>query len=303
MSARLSRGLGFLVVSLSVGGLLWWAGGRFAENHISFTSRYPTGFRRPSLAPPQTPPDLRKLLDPAQAIKSSRSARPRLSREERDRLAAEIRTGVRRLRTRLDQGDVGYLRGGAHNCGTRGVTPPHQEVIDELQALLGGHVKLHVDSVTGVLRYLRGDLAPLVDGVEDFTRADAEGDVQGKALAVAERLGRVMRIRSPREEFVVARSATDALGMVHVQLQQVYAGVPVWGAQVNVHFGPDGMPLEVSGLYTSTPVKMPMPAFEITEDEALRHAESAVGVATPPGRSTVQVRRMVYWDRDRAPVL
>lgn len=176
-------------------------------------------------------------------------------------------------------------------------------MIDELQALLGGDVKLHVDSVTGVLRYLRGDLAPLVDGAEDFTRADAEGDAEGKALAVAERLGRVMRIRSPREEFVVARSATDALGMVHVQLQQVYAGVPVWGAQVNVHFGPDGMPLEVSGLYTSTPVKMPMPAFEITEDEALRHAESAVGVSTPPGRSTVQVRRMVYWDRGRAPVL
>ena len=61
---------------------------------------------------------------------------------------------------------------------------------------------------------------------------------QSLELASFEYLGAIrkaMRIENPQEEFRLAKTETDELGMNHIKLQQVYKGIPVWCAEIYLH--------------------------------------------------------------------
>jgi bacillolysin len=50
-----------------------------------------------------------------------------------------------------------------------------------------------------------------------------------------EAIRKAMRIENPQEEFRLAKTGSDELGMDHIKLQQVYKGIPVWCAEVYLH--------------------------------------------------------------------
>lgn len=60
--------------------------------------------------------------------------------------------------------------------------------------------------------------------------------LQQAGFALLENLKHSMRIVNPAAEFEVTVMETDALGQRHLRLQQVYQGLPVYGAEVRLHF-------------------------------------------------------------------
>jgi len=79
---------------------------------------------------------------------------------------------------------------------------------------------------------------------------------------------------------VAERQYGDELGMVHLQMAQVYRGIPVFGAELGVHYTADGKIGTVNGNYVpgiSIPVE---PA--ITADDAAEAAQSEIGFDAGP---------------------
>ena len=124
------------------------------------------------------------------------------------------------------------------------------------------------------------------------------------ALALAEELGPVLRLKNPVQELTLERVSSDELGMTHIRMQQQYHGVPVWGAQISIHFDRNSDPFLLTGVYTPTP-DLPVLQQEITAEAAVAVARKYGSILqsqekdlTPPA-----AKRMVYWDLDRSPEL
>ena len=105
--------------------------------------------------------------------------------------------------------------------------------------LAGGQMaQIRWDADTGVPAFLTGPLTP----------PDA-GGIVSDALAFFAANKDVFHMTDPAFELSVKRQQGDALGMTHLQMSQMYKGVPVFGAQMSVHFLPDGRIQTVNGNY------------------------------------------------------
>lgn len=193
-------------------------------------------------------------------------------------------------------------RGMARGKGQRVPHPGQQKAIDDLLVKLGEGAELQVDGLSRTLRHLRGDLKRLAADSEIYREARARRDFAGMSLALAQELQPVMNVNDPQAEFTPERVRQDELGMTHVLLQQQYHDVPIWGAQVSVHYNAQDDPVQVSGVYAPSPVNLPKPQNAYDEEAALRAARAAVG-ASGPGLAPATVRPTIYWDIDRAPVM
>ena len=88
----------------------------------------------------------------------------------------------------------------------------------------------------------------------------------------------LFRLSDPREELPVAEASADQLGYKHVRLRQAYAGLPVWGAELIVHFDDAGRIYLVNGHYLPTPEGLNRHPH-VSETQALDSAAQAVGQA------------------------
>ena len=110
------------------------------------------------------------------------------------------------------------------------------------------------DERTGTIRFLRA--ANLSAGLErdpdfrDLQSKDAFADVAVRFLDAYRSL---FGLQQPAEELVVRSVAEDDLGMKHVRLQQVFARLPVWGAEILVHLDKANHVSLVQGRYVRTP--------------------------------------------------
>ncbi|MFB3788483.1 MAG: M4 family metallopeptidase [bacterium] len=223
--------------------------------------------------------------------------------------SATAKQAANRILARFDQmqqrvADQPYkpMRGLPRATGTKVANPEQQKAIDQMLAVLGGGAVLHMDNVSGTLRHLEGDLKKLVDDSPAYQEARQRLDHAGMAVALASDIKTVLNIQNPAKEFHAERVQHDELGMTHVILQQEYRGVPVWGAEIGVHFNAGHDPVGLAGVYAPTPVKMPIPEMEISQETAIAKAGAAIGHTGSP-LVPAQARRMIYWDIDRAPVL
>lgn len=191
------------------------------------------------------------------------------------------------------------MRGLPRGGGQTVPDPYQQQAIDRLLDLLGKDADLQVDNLSRTLRYLRGDLSRVAADSEAYREARARNDYGGMALALAGELNVVMNIRDPREEFTPEKVSRDDLGMTHVLLQQKYKDLPVWGAQVGVHFDQHDNPVQISGVYAPTPARMAEPARRIDPQTAIQKAQDELHT-TGPGLVQPTAEPMIYWDIDRA---
>lgn len=74
---------------------------------------------------------------------------------------------------------------------------------------------------------------------------------EGKAMNFLENAKGLMFIDNPSEEFKILKSDTDALGITHIKYQQMYMGIPIYGAEVIYHFNNKSQWL--NGRYVKTP--------------------------------------------------
>ena len=168
---------------------------------------------------------------------------------------------------------------------------------------LPNRIRLKMNDLTGTLRFLRGNLMPLVADSASFHHAREEQDHEGMGIAVVEELSGVMNIDHPKEELQVERLHQDDLNMTHIFFQQVYKEIPIWGAQVGIHFDENLSPIEVSGVYPPTlSFLLTEVENEITEQKAVAHAKKAVNISASM-QVPVTVQRIIYWDLNKKPTM
>lgn len=178
-----------------------------------------------------------------------------------------------------------------------------QRAIEQTMDVLGANARLRMDDESKTLRYLEGDLQKIASSSTAYRQARDRGDFGEQAVALAGELASVLNLKNPANELIVERIRQDEQGMTHVRLNQTYRDIPIWGAQIAVHFNAEQNPILLTGVYTSTP-DMPEPVETISPETALALARSAIQ-AQPSSDADLllpRVQRMIYWDLGRQPV-
>jgi Zn-dependent metalloprotease len=74
-------------------------------------------------------------------------------------------------------------------------------------------------------------------GLDSGISAQAlSADPEAAVGTILSRYQKFLRMFNARNELIVKNSSVDRLGMTHVRLKQVYRGIPVFGAEVRLHF-------------------------------------------------------------------
>jgi Zn-dependent metalloprotease len=97
-------------------------------------------------------------------------------------------------------------------------------------------LKIIRNPATGTVQFLRSKQG-LESGSNEFV---LRNNPNRAARIFLRRHLKLLGMPSADRELVFKRKAKDAIGMTHVRLKQVHRGVPVYGAEVVVHYAPGG---------------------------------------------------------------
>jgi len=151
---------------------------------------------------------------------------------------------------------------------------------------------LRRDPGRGTVRFLKGrNLSRDLEQDEAFRALQAADRFAEIALAFLNAYRTEFGLRQPMVEMRVDSVVTDDLGFKQVRLQQTFAGIPVWGAELIVQIDRDNHVNLVQGSYFRTPVRARTTA-ELASDEALRIAAaslSGIGPECPRCRSKLVI--------------
>jgi Zn-dependent metalloprotease len=86
----------------------------------------------------------------------------------------------------------------------------------------------------------------------------------------------LFRLKEPANELQVISEEQDSGGRIHLQLQQVYQGIPVWGGRIVLHFDADGSLYALNGRYAPTPSEIDPSVFTINGEQAIELARSGL---------------------------
>ena len=101
------------------------------------------------------------------------------------------------------------------------------------------------------------------------------------AMSFVQRYKSLFRLDNPAVELQPVSTNTDRLGKIHVRLQQMYEGIPVWGKQMILHVDPvDGI-YAVTARYSPTPRSVDLVSCRISVNEASSIATSDLSGTTP----------------------
>ena len=138
-----------------------------------------------------------------------------------------------------------------------------QAVIDELAE---GADRVVMDPATGSPRLVRISSGSL----------QLEGaDPKSRALSFFDRFRQVFGLEDPARNLELVKSIEDELGMTHLSFGQVYEGVPVFGAEIKAHFGPNGELATVNGAVVPDITIDPSPALGATDAVDIARADVA----------------------------
>jgi len=156
-----------------------------------------------------------------------------------------------------------------HSAG-RGVDPV---LIERLNRSARGAVSISTNKSTGVASFVRvgqgGDLHPAVRSTTP----------RGKAIGFFAEYGGLFGVKNATAELALLSAATDKQGATHLSYQQVYRGVPVFAAILQVHLDADNDLSAVNGVFVPDIDLDTSPAFGA--DQASERAIADV-LAHPP---------------------
>ena len=147
------------------------------------------------------------------------------------------------------------------------------ELIRQLKQNARGNVSISTKKSTEVASFVQvsqnGDLQP---GNRDNTP-------QGKANGFFAQYGRIFGVQNANTELAPLSSFTDGRGATHLSYQQVYQGVPVFAAILQVHVDASNALTAVNGAFVPDISLSTTPSF--SANQASERAIAAV-VANPP---------------------
>lgn len=128
-----------------------------------------------------------------------------------------------------------------------------------------GDLEITRDPVTGAVTFLRSRRG--LDSGVDRAAVTSE-DPSGAVFTFLARYQDLLGMPNAEKELVFRERKVDRIGMIHIRLRQVHQGVPVYGAEVRVHYAPDGKTVRaVNGRFIPHLAVRPEPA--ISRDAAL----------------------------------
>ena len=134
--------------------------------------------------------------------------------------------------------------------------PVRQAAVDELAARAA---RVEMDPATGSPRLVR-----IPPGSLQFEGADPKS----RAMSFFKRFGEAFGLEDPARDLELVKSIEDQLGMTHLSFDQVYEGVPVFGARVVAHFSRESELVTVNGAL--------VPDIELDPSPTLGAVEAAV---------------------------
>src|SRR5436309_3880890 len=113
---------------------------------------------------------------------------------------------------------------------------------DRLRAATGGNVVVRYSMATGVARFVRAT------GDATIPLSSPPASLEDKAYRFFEEYGAVFGVTAPRQQLAVFRVTSDETGS-DVRLRQSHGGLPVFNAQLVVHFDTAGAITSVNGAF------------------------------------------------------
>lgn len=168
-------------------------------------------------------------------------------------------------------------------------TPPRADAT-LLQQDAIGDVEITWNPQSGTPGFIRGVVPLSVMGLQG-----AVGQNQA-AHAFVERYAALFGVNDTSQELVTVKQEVDDLGMIHVTLRQVYNGIAVYGAGMQVHLQSDGAAVVAasSGFVPNIDLRDTTP--HITADQALAIAYQALPNAMLVSGPTLLVYPTRYSD-------
>jgi len=116
-----------------------------------------------------------------------------------------------------------------------------------------------------------------------------------RAIAVLQNLAPLYGIQNASSELQANGSAkTDELGFRHQRLIQIYRGIPIVGADLNVHFDNGGIPYEVSGRFISGITLDTKPSINANQAIASAVADFVNKRGFPQAKTIEQPQLVIY---------
>ena len=249
--------------------------------------------------------DLKKDPNHRQRAKTARKEREQKGRDFvkiRETIVKELQSGLAPFANTNGNISIPPIHNPGRGYGKKTLNPEQQKAIDALLEKTGPDTQIQIDQRDSTLRYLEGNLVEWVRDSSAYQDGLQRSDYTSMATATLNSLSRVMNVVSPEDEFQLRQSDRDELNMTHVTFDQYYQGVPIYGAQVIVHFDQKGNPVRLNGVYASTITTPVASTPEIDTATAIQSAWNALG-KTDPALLEPKVERMYYWDPNVSPVL
>jgi len=148
--------------------------------------------------------------------------------------------------------------------------PPIPPALGQLRQDAGGEVEITWNPLTGTPSFIRGRIPLSAIGVDSWVKPSTA------ATTLMDRYASLFGVRQASSELKVMRDETDARGMRHVTLQQVYQGIEVYGGSVRVHLSADGQDVVAVSSGFVPDIHVPDTLPRIPADQALAAARKAL---------------------------
>jgi bacillolysin/thermolysin len=101
-------------------------------------------------------------------------------------------------------------------------------------------------------------------------------------------------LQEPKEELKLKSEKMDKAGNIHLRFDQYYEGIPVWGAELLLHYDKDGFIKLINGRWEPTPQVDIIPS--ISQDEALQIAKDELGKQDSWLKDPTSVLHIFTWE-------
>jgi Zn-dependent metalloprotease len=178
-------------------------------------------------------------------------------------------------------------RGFAQGSEMDKVAGAAKSAVEQLERTLGRKLEVTWNVDNGTPLFLTGELT-----VPGFSASHPSK--QAAALSFLREYSALFQIKEPAMELQLMKSKSDELGMTHLRFQQKHKEIPVWGAELLVHFSKAGAISSINGRYVPSfnLAVTPTVTNEKAEAQAQAHVQSIFG--EDPGFGQASAKLIIF---------
>lgn len=175
-------------------------------------------------------------------------------------------------------------RGFAQSSETDKAAVAAKSAVEQLERALGHKLEVTWNVDNGTPLFLAGELT-----APGFSASHPSK--QAAALSFLRDYSALFQIKEPAVELQFVKSSSDELGMIHLRFQQQHKEIPIWGAEVLVHFSKTGVISSINGRYVPSfnLAVTPTVTNEKAKAQAQAHVQAVFGEAPGFGQASAKL--------------